>query len=166
MDVKLHPPLIVLPKNELTALMPFGEYVEAVAAAFCMHAEGRSISGQNETCAVSCCTEAGLFQDGGAPAIICGPATSPRRTRRMSSSALMSWRSAWRSSAVSPTGRRCEIAACGSGKERHHDVDHAGTRALGRVACPWLIKKFVDKDAVPRDGAARQTERRFRELTC
>ena len=28
---------------------------------------------QNETYAVSYCTEAGLFQDGGAPAIICGP---------------------------------------------------------------------------------------------
>jgi acetylornithine deacetylase len=28
---------------------------------------------QNETFAVSYCTEAGLFQDGGAPAIICGP---------------------------------------------------------------------------------------------
>lgn len=44
MDVKLPPPLIVLPKQELTALMPFGEYVEAVADAFRMHAEGRSIS--------------------------------------------------------------------------------------------------------------------------
>jgi acetylornithine deacetylase len=29
--------------------------------------------GQNETYAVSYCTEAGLFQDGGAPAIVCGP---------------------------------------------------------------------------------------------
>jgi acetylornithine deacetylase len=28
---------------------------------------------QNETYAVSYCTEAGIFQDGGAPAIICGP---------------------------------------------------------------------------------------------
>ena len=27
MDVKLPPPLIVLPKQELTALMPFGEYM-------------------------------------------------------------------------------------------------------------------------------------------
>ena len=44
MDVKLPPPLIVLTKQELTALMPFGEYVEAVADAFRMHAEGRSIS--------------------------------------------------------------------------------------------------------------------------
>jgi acetylornithine deacetylase len=31
------------------------------------------LAGQNETYAVSYCTEAGLFQDGGAPAIICGP---------------------------------------------------------------------------------------------
>jgi acetylornithine deacetylase len=31
------------------------------------------LAGQNETLAVSYCTEAGLFQDGGAPAIICGP---------------------------------------------------------------------------------------------
>jgi acetylornithine deacetylase len=31
------------------------------------------LAGQNETVAVSYCTEAGLFQDGGAPAIICGP---------------------------------------------------------------------------------------------
>jgi acetylornithine deacetylase len=31
------------------------------------------LAGQNATLAVSYCTEAGLFQDGGAPAIICGP---------------------------------------------------------------------------------------------
>ena len=31
------------------------------------------LAGQNETLAVSYCTEAGLFQDGGAPAIVCGP---------------------------------------------------------------------------------------------
>ena len=31
------------------------------------------LAGQNETLAGSYCTEAGLFQDGGAPAIICGP---------------------------------------------------------------------------------------------
>jgi acetylornithine deacetylase len=31
------------------------------------------LAGQNETLAVSYCTEAGLFEDGGAPAIICGP---------------------------------------------------------------------------------------------
>jgi len=31
------------------------------------------LAGQNETLAVSYGTEAGLFQDGGAPAIICGP---------------------------------------------------------------------------------------------
>lgn len=31
------------------------------------------LAGQNQTYAVSYCTEAGLFQDGGAPAIVCGP---------------------------------------------------------------------------------------------
>jgi acetylornithine deacetylase len=31
------------------------------------------LAGQNATLAVSYCTEAGLFRDGGAPAIICGP---------------------------------------------------------------------------------------------
>jgi acetylornithine deacetylase len=31
------------------------------------------LAGQNETYAVSYCTEAGLFQGGGAPAIVCGP---------------------------------------------------------------------------------------------
>jgi len=31
------------------------------------------LAGQNKTNAVSYCTEAGLFQDGGAPAIVCGP---------------------------------------------------------------------------------------------
>jgi acetylornithine deacetylase len=31
------------------------------------------LAGQNKTCAVSYCTEAGLFQGGGAPAIVCGP---------------------------------------------------------------------------------------------
>lgn len=46
MDVKPTPPLIVLSKQELTALMPFGEYVESVAEAFRMHAEGRSVSPQ------------------------------------------------------------------------------------------------------------------------
>jgi ornithine cyclodeaminase/alanine dehydrogenase-like protein (mu-crystallin family) len=37
------PPLIVLSRQDLTALMPFGEYVNAVADAFRMHAEGRSV---------------------------------------------------------------------------------------------------------------------------
>jgi acetylornithine deacetylase len=32
-----------------------------------------TLAGRNKTHAVSYCTEAGLFQDGGAPAIICGP---------------------------------------------------------------------------------------------
>jgi acetylornithine deacetylase len=31
------------------------------------------LAGQNKTYAVSYCTEAGLFQEGGAPAIVCGP---------------------------------------------------------------------------------------------
>ncbi|HEX2337653.1 MAG TPA: acetylornithine deacetylase [Hyphomicrobiaceae bacterium] len=31
------------------------------------------LAGRNKTYAVSYCTEAGLFQDGGAPAIVCGP---------------------------------------------------------------------------------------------
>jgi acetylornithine deacetylase len=31
------------------------------------------LAGQNEAFAVSYCTEAGLFQNGGVPAIICGP---------------------------------------------------------------------------------------------
>jgi alanine dehydrogenase len=42
MDVKLPSSLILLSRHDLTALMPFGEYVEAVADAFRMHAEGRS----------------------------------------------------------------------------------------------------------------------------
>ena len=32
-----------------------------------------TLAGRNKTHAVSYCTEAGLFQDGGAPAIVCGP---------------------------------------------------------------------------------------------
>jgi alanine dehydrogenase len=42
MDVNLPSSLILLSRHDLTALMPFGEYVEAVADAFRMHAEGRS----------------------------------------------------------------------------------------------------------------------------
>lgn len=42
MDPRLAPSLILLSRHDLTALMPFGEYVEAVADAFRMHAEGRS----------------------------------------------------------------------------------------------------------------------------
>ncbi len=38
------PSLIVLSKQDLTALMPFGEYVNAVADAFRLHAEGQSVS--------------------------------------------------------------------------------------------------------------------------
>lgn len=43
MDARLPPALIVLSKQDLTALMPFGEYVDAVADAFRMHAEGRAV---------------------------------------------------------------------------------------------------------------------------
>lgn len=42
MDPRLPPSLVVLSRHDLTALMPFGEYVEAVSDAFRMHAEGRS----------------------------------------------------------------------------------------------------------------------------
>ena len=44
MDVKVPPSLIVLSKQDLTALMPFGSYVDAVADAFRLHAEGRAVS--------------------------------------------------------------------------------------------------------------------------
>ena len=44
MDARVPPPLIVLSRHDLTALMPFGEYVDAVADAFRMHAEGRSMA--------------------------------------------------------------------------------------------------------------------------
>ncbi len=44
MDVKLPPSLIVLSKQDLAALMPFGAYVDAVADAFRLHAQGRSVS--------------------------------------------------------------------------------------------------------------------------
>jgi alanine dehydrogenase len=44
MDVKLPPSLIVLSKQDLAALMPFGAYVGAVADAFRLHALGRSVS--------------------------------------------------------------------------------------------------------------------------
>lgn len=42
MDVTLPPSLILLSRHDLAALMPFGAYVEAVADAFRMHAEGCS----------------------------------------------------------------------------------------------------------------------------
>lgn len=38
------PSLIVLSRQDLTALMPFGAYVDAIAEAFRLHAEGRSVS--------------------------------------------------------------------------------------------------------------------------
>jgi ornithine cyclodeaminase/alanine dehydrogenase-like protein (mu-crystallin family) len=44
MDVKVPPSLIVLSKQDLMALMPFGSYVDAVADAFRLHAEGRAVS--------------------------------------------------------------------------------------------------------------------------
>src|SRR4051794_12969586 len=44
MDFTAPPPLIVLSKQHLTALMPFGEYVDTVADAFRLYAEGRSVS--------------------------------------------------------------------------------------------------------------------------
>jgi ornithine cyclodeaminase/alanine dehydrogenase-like protein (mu-crystallin family) len=43
MDVKARLPLIVLARDDLTALVPFKEYVEAVADAFQMHAQGRAV---------------------------------------------------------------------------------------------------------------------------
>ena len=50
------------------------------------------LAGQNETLAVSYCTEAGLFQDGGAPAIICGPGDIAQAHTPTSSSASRSWK--------------------------------------------------------------------------
>lgn len=44
MEMTASPSLIVLSKQDLTALMPFGEYVSTVADAFRLHAEGRSVS--------------------------------------------------------------------------------------------------------------------------
>lgn len=44
MDEQPAPPLIVLSRQDLAALMPFGEYVEAVADAFRMQAEGRAVA--------------------------------------------------------------------------------------------------------------------------
>ena len=44
MDETTPPPLIVLSRQDLAALMPFGEYVEAVADAFRMLAEGRAVA--------------------------------------------------------------------------------------------------------------------------
>jgi ornithine cyclodeaminase/alanine dehydrogenase len=44
MDETLPPPLIILSGEDLAAVMPFGEYVEAVAEAFRMLAEGRAVA--------------------------------------------------------------------------------------------------------------------------
>src|SRR4051794_37839282 len=44
MEMTVSPPLIVLSRQALTALMPFGEYVNTVADAFALHAQGRSVS--------------------------------------------------------------------------------------------------------------------------
>src|SRR5215217_8183458 len=43
MEARPPPPLIVLSRQDLTALMPFGEYVDAIADAFRMHAQGRAL---------------------------------------------------------------------------------------------------------------------------
>jgi len=32
-------------------------------------------------------------------------------------------------------------------QEAQHEMDHPRKGQVDRVACPWLIKKFVDKDA-------------------
>ena len=44
MDETTPPPLVILSRQDLTALMAFGEYVEAVADAFRMQAEGHAIA--------------------------------------------------------------------------------------------------------------------------
>jgi alanine dehydrogenase len=44
MDETLPPPLIILSGEDLMALMPFGEYVDAVADAFRMQAEGQAVA--------------------------------------------------------------------------------------------------------------------------
>ena len=44
MDETLPPPLVILSGEDLTALMPFGEYVDAVADAFRMQAEGQAVA--------------------------------------------------------------------------------------------------------------------------
>jgi hypothetical protein len=36
--------IILLPRDEIEALTPFGDHVEAVANAFCCHAEGQATS--------------------------------------------------------------------------------------------------------------------------
>jgi hypothetical protein len=43
MDTKTAPPLIILSRDDLTALMPFDECVDADADAFRMHAQGRAV---------------------------------------------------------------------------------------------------------------------------
>jgi alanine dehydrogenase len=43
MDARLPASLLVLSRQDLTALVPFGEYVDAVADAFRMHAQGRAL---------------------------------------------------------------------------------------------------------------------------
>jgi acetylornithine deacetylase len=47
---------------------PFGAEAGSEAVALAL-----SLAGQNETFAVSYATEAGLFQDAGAPSVVCGP---------------------------------------------------------------------------------------------
>ena len=67
------------------------------------------LAGQNETLAVSYCTEAGLFQDGGAPAIICGPGDIAQAHTANEFVAVPSWRNAWRSWGAWRTGRRLDL---------------------------------------------------------
>jgi alanine dehydrogenase len=44
MDETPPPPLIILSREDLAALMPFGEYVDTIADAFRMQAEGRAVT--------------------------------------------------------------------------------------------------------------------------
>ena len=44
MDETAPPPVVILSRQDLAALMPFGEYVEAVADAFRMQAAGVAIA--------------------------------------------------------------------------------------------------------------------------
>lgn len=63
----------VAPEADITitranAVPPFGADAKSDIVTLALH-----LTGQNETYAVSYATEAGLFQDAGAPSIVCGP---------------------------------------------------------------------------------------------
>lgn len=63
----------VAPEADITitranAVPPFGADAKSEIVTLALH-----LTGQNETYAVSYATEAGLFQDAGAPSIVCGP---------------------------------------------------------------------------------------------